>query len=58
MARRSIPLETRNAVIAAAQVEGAKLSEVAAKFQVSLPTVYNYLKAAQVVAAVSETLEV
>ncbi len=57
MARRSIPIETRNAVVAAAQVEGANLSEIAKQYSISLPSIYNWLKAAQVVEAVSETVE-
>lgn len=55
MARRSIPVETRNAILAAAQVEGVRLPDVAKQFGVSLPTVYNYLKSAKVVEAVPET---
>jgi transposase len=54
MARRTISNEVKAAVLAAAQVEGAKLPEVAKQFGVSLPTVYNYLKAAKVVEAVPE----
>ena len=57
MARRSIPAETKAAVVAAAQVEGANLREIATQFGVSLPSVYNWVKAANTVAAVSETIE-
>jgi transposase len=55
MARRTIAADVKAAVLAAAQVEGAHLPEVAKQFGVSLPTVYNYLKAAKVVEVVPET---
>ena len=51
MARRTIPMETKTAVLAAAQVEGADLKAIAQQFSVSLPTVYNYLKQARTVAS-------
>jgi transposase-like protein len=41
--------ELKAAVLAAAQVEGAKLPEIARANGISLPTVYNWLKAAKVV---------
>lgn len=55
MARRTISNEVKAQVLAAAQVEGADLKAVAQQFAVSLPTVYNYLKAAKVV--VTETVQ-
>lgn len=57
MARRSIPVETRNAVLAAAQLPDANLPEIAKQFGVSLPTVYNYLKAARVVETIPESVQ-
>ena len=54
MARRSLSAELKAAVLAAAQVEGAKLPEIAKANGISLPTVYNWLKAAKVVEAVPE----
>lgn len=56
MARRTISAEVRAQVLAAAQVEGVRLPEVAKQFGVSLPTVYNWLKAATPV--LSETTTV
>lgn len=55
MARRSISLEVRNQIVEAMAQEGSKAKEVAVRFGVSLPTIYNYVKAAQVVP--SETVE-
>jgi transposase-like protein len=54
MARRTISNEVKAAVLAAAQVEGAKLPAIAAEYKLSLPTIYNWLKAAKVVEVVSE----
>jgi transposase-like protein len=48
MARRSISSEVKAQIVEAMRVEGAKSSEVALRFNVSVPTVYNYLKQAQV----------
>jgi transposase-like protein len=48
MSRRTIPVEVKAQIVEAMQVEGAKSSEVAARFSVSVPTVYNYVKQAQV----------
>jgi len=55
MARRALSAELKAAVLAAAQVEGAKLSEIAKANGISLPTIYNWLKAAKVVEVVPET---
>ena len=54
MARRSIPAETKAAILAEASVEGAKLPEIATKYQVSLPSIYNWKKTAKVVEAAPE----
>jgi transposase-like protein len=54
MARRALAPELKAAVLAAAQVEGAKLPEIALANGISLPTIYNWLKAAKVVEAVPE----
>jgi transposase len=48
MARRTIAAEVRTQIVEAVN-SGAKPAEVAAKFGVSVPTVYNYLKAANTV---------
>lgn len=57
MARRMIDPAVKAAIVVEAQVEGAKLPSIAAKYQVSLPSIYNWLNASKVVAAVSETVE-
>ena len=57
MSRRTIEPSVKAAILAAAQVAGAKLPEVAKQFGVSLPTVYNYLKAAKVVEVACEAAE-
>ena len=44
MSRRSIPKETKEAVVKAMKVVGARSVEVAEQFGVSLPTVYNWVK--------------
>jgi transposase-like protein len=54
MARRTIDSAVKAAVLAAAQVEGAKLPEIAKANGISLPTVYNWLRAAKVVEVVPE----
>jgi transposase-like protein len=54
MARRTIDPAVKAAVLVAAQVEGAKLPEIARANGISLPTIYNWLKAAKVVEAVPE----
>ena len=54
MARRSLSAELKAAVLAAAQVEGAKLPEIARANGISLPTIYNWLKAAKVVEVTPE----
>ena len=46
MARRTIDPAVRTAVVAAALAEGAKLTEIAKQYGVSLPTVYNWKNAA------------
>jgi transposase len=46
--------ELKAAVLAAAQVEGARLPEIAKANGISLPTIYNWLKAVKVVEAVPE----
>ena len=43
MARRSIPQETKNAVLEGLR-NGVKVSELAAQYNLSVPTVYNYRK--------------
>ena len=48
MSRRTIPVEVKAQVVEAMRVEGAKSSEVALRFGISVPTVYNYVKQAQV----------
>ena len=58
MARRTIAVEVKAAVLVAAQVEGAKLPEIAKANGISLPTVYNWLKAAKVVEVAVEAAEV
>jgi len=55
MARRTIDPAVKAAILAEALVEGAKLPEIAAKYQVSLPSIYNWKNAAKVVEAVPET---
>jgi transposase len=54
MARRALAPELKAAVLAAAQVEGARLPEIAKANGISLPTIYNWLKAVKVVEAVPE----
>jgi transposase-like protein len=54
MARRTIDPAVKAAALAEAQVEGANLIEVAKKAGVSLPSIYNWLKAAKVVEATPE----
>lgn len=49
MARRSISSEVKAQIVEAMQQEGAKASEVAVRFSVSLPSVYNWVKAANAV---------
>jgi transposase-like protein len=55
MARRTLAPELKAAVLAAAQVEGANLPEIAKANGISLPSIYNWLKAAKVVETVPET---
>ena len=55
MGRRTIDVNVKAAILAEAQVEGADLKALALKHGVSLPTVYNYLKAARPVEVVAET---
>jgi transposase-like protein len=52
MARRTIDPAVKATALAEAQVKGANLVEVAKKAGVSLPSIYNWLKAAK---AVTET---
>jgi transposase-like protein len=52
--RRTIDPAVKAAVLAAAQVEGAKLPEIALANGVSLPSIYNWLKAAKVVEVAPE----
>lgn len=48
MGRRSISNEVKAQIVEAMAQEGSKAKEVALRFGVSLPTVYAYVKAAQV----------
>jgi len=44
MARRTIPTETKNAVLAALALPEANVAEISKQFGLSLPTVYKYRK--------------
>jgi len=55
MARRTIAADVKAAVLEAMKVDGAKLPEIAKANGLSLPTLYNWKKAAKVVEATPET---
>lgn len=52
--RRTIDPVVKATVLAEAQIDGAKLPEIATKYGVSLPSIYNWLKAAKVVEVTAE----
>lgn len=57
MARRSISSEIKAQIVEAMAQEGSKALEVSKRFGVSLPSVYNWVKAANEANVVSTTVE-